>query len=55
MRKEFKPIWISRELFEKLSREKGKIRAETGREPTWDEFLRKMFEIYKELGEEVIV
>jgi len=48
-------IWISKELFSELNKERGKIKAKTGREPTWDEFLKKMLEIYRDVKEEVEV
>ena len=48
-------IWISKKLWEELNKERGKIKAKTGREPTWDEFLKKLLDVYKDVKEEVVV
>lgn len=44
-------IWVSKELHTELNKEKAKIKVETGREPTWEEFVRSMYDAYKKLKE----
>jgi len=47
-------IWISKKFWEELNKERGKIKARTGREPTWEEFLKMLFDMYKDIKEEVV-
>jgi len=44
-------IWISRKLWEELNKERGRIKAETGREPTWEQFLKTLYDAYKKQKE----
>jgi len=46
-------IWISKEFWQELNKERGKIKAKTGKEPTWEEFLRMLFDTYKKRKEGV--
>jgi len=54
MAKERTAIWISRKLRDEMNRIRGRIMAKTGRKPSWEEFLKKLIEIYKDVEEEVV-
>lgn len=44
-------IWISKDLFNELNKERARIKLETGKEPTWDRFIKTLFDAYKKLKE----
>ena len=54
MTEERTAIWISKNLRDEMNKIRGKIKAETGKEPTWDEFLKKLLDVYKDVKEEVV-